>query len=134
MLVFSAALLIAMATNSPVPGWEGCPFTTTGQPLAKADAVSPPATEKASGKLLAPKTPTAPNGFCIYLISALGNGCLSGNAGSILASTQEPSRRTVANNFNCPMVLPRSPVILPIGKPDSAEQYVINSSPRFRIS
>ena len=30
-------------------------FTTTGQPAAKAEAVSPPATENASGKLLAPK-------------------------------------------------------------------------------
>src|SRR5690606_41240261 len=122
MLLFSAALLIAMATNSPVPGCEGCPFTTTGQPLAKADAVSPPATENANGKLLAPKTPTAPKGFCIYRISDLGNGTLSGCAVSILASTQEPSRITVANNCNCVTVLLRSPITLPAGKPVSAEQ------------
>src|SRR5690606_13685136 len=117
-----AALLIAMATNSPVPGWEGCPFTTTGQPLAKADAVSPPATENAKGKLLAPNTPTAPKGFCIYRISDLGIGSLSGKAESILASTQEPSRKTEANNFNCVTVLARSPMILPAGRPVSAEQ------------
>ena len=31
-------------------------------------------TEKAKGKLLAPKTPTGPKAFCILRISALGRG------------------------------------------------------------
>jgi hypothetical protein len=35
----------------------------TGAPAASADAVSPPATEKASGKLLAPNTATGPSGM-----------------------------------------------------------------------
>ena len=35
-------------------------MATTGHPAARAEAVSPPATEKASGKLLAPKTATGP--------------------------------------------------------------------------
>ena len=37
-------------------------MTTTGHPAASADAVSPPAVEKASGKLDAPKTATGPIG------------------------------------------------------------------------
>ena len=43
--VFSAALIIADATNAPVPECIGCDFTITGQPEAKAAAVSPPAVE-----------------------------------------------------------------------------------------
>ncbi len=49
---------IARPTSSDVPGWAEWALTMTGQPAASADAVSPPATENASGKLLAPKTPT----------------------------------------------------------------------------
>jgi hypothetical protein len=37
-------------------------LTTTGQPAARAEAVSPPATEKASGKFEAPNTATGPSG------------------------------------------------------------------------
>ena len=47
-------------TSSLVPGCAGCAFTITGLPAASAEAVSPPATEKASGKLLAPKIATGP--------------------------------------------------------------------------
>ncbi len=47
-------------TISLVPGCAWCAFTITGLPAAKAAAVSPPATENASGKLLAPKTATGP--------------------------------------------------------------------------
>src|SRR5690606_13261244 len=129
-----AAVLMAIATNSHVPGCEGCPFTTTGQPLAKADAVSPPATENANGKLLAPKTPTTPKGFCMYRISERGDGSLSGMAVSILASTHEPSLTTVANNFHCPTVLARSLITLGTGKPVSAEQRSIQASQRFKMS
>jgi hypothetical protein len=52
----------AWPTSSLVPGWALCALTTTGQPAASAEAVSPPATEKASGKLLAPNTATGPRG------------------------------------------------------------------------
>ena len=45
-----------------VCGWAGCALTTTGQPAARAEAVSPPGTEKANGKLLAPNTATGPSG------------------------------------------------------------------------
>ena len=41
------AASIACAIISPVPGCAEWPFTTTGQPAASAEAVSPPATEKA---------------------------------------------------------------------------------------
>ncbi len=40
-----AAFIMAEATNSPVPECMGCDFTITGQPAAKAAAVSPPAVE-----------------------------------------------------------------------------------------
>ena len=58
----------------------------TGQPAASAEAVSPPATEKAKGKLLAPNTATGPIATFLNLRSGLGRGCLSGNASSIVAS------------------------------------------------
>ena len=43
-----------------MPGCALWALKTTGQPAASAEAVSPPAVEKASGKLLAPKTATGP--------------------------------------------------------------------------
>ena len=83
--VFSAALIIAEATNSPVPECIACDFTITGQPDANALAVSPPAVENAKGKLLAANTTTGPNGIDVFLISDLGNGCLVGIASSIVS-------------------------------------------------
>src|SRR6478609_8911691 len=50
----ATASATARPTSSEVPGWASCALTTTGQPAARAEALSPPATEKASGKLLAP--------------------------------------------------------------------------------
>jgi hypothetical protein len=41
------------AVRADVRGCPGWALTMTGQPAAHADAVSPPATEKANGKLLA---------------------------------------------------------------------------------
>ena len=79
--------------------WEQCRRTEI-EAAAKADAVSPPATEKARGKLLAPNTPAGPNGILILRISGLGDGALSFWALSILASTHDPSRKRAANNFN----------------------------------
>ena len=49
---------MAEAESSDVPGCAGCAFTTTGHPAAIAETVSPPATEKASGKFDAPNTAT----------------------------------------------------------------------------
>lgn len=49
----AAARRSTEAHSSEVAGWSGCALTTTGQPAARALAVSPPGTEKASGKLLA---------------------------------------------------------------------------------
>ena len=70
----STARVIARATSVPVTGWAGWPFTTTGHPAASAEAVSPPAVEKASGKLLAPKTATGPSGTIRWRMSARGSG------------------------------------------------------------
>ena len=80
-------------TSSDVPGWAECAFTTTGQPAASADAVSPPATENASGKLLAPNTATGPSAICRSRRSERGSGLRSGMAGSIRARASRPRAR-----------------------------------------
>ena len=51
--VRAAARRRTEAQSSEVAGWPGWALITTGQPAASALAVSPPGTEKASGKLLA---------------------------------------------------------------------------------
>ena len=61
----ATALEIAELTKSPVLGCAGCALKITGQPAASAEIVSPPATEKAKGKLLAPKTATGPKGIWV---------------------------------------------------------------------
>ncbi len=120
MPVRFAALMMALLTSSEVPGWLGCAFTTTGLPAASADAVSPPATENASGKLLAANTTTGPRGTSFFLRSCLGAGVRSGWARSMLASTQEPSRNSSANILICPIVLPLSPITRAAGSPVSS--------------
>ena len=84
-------------------------MVTIGQPAASADAGSPPATEMARGKLLAPKITTGPTGTNILRRSGLGNGSLSGIAVSILAPTQSPSSATLPKTLSCITVLPNSP-------------------------
>ena len=64
-----------------MPGCDGWPLTTTGQPAASADAVSPPAVQKASGKLLAPNTATGPIGTSMRRTSGRGTGVASGSRG-----------------------------------------------------
>ena len=93
------ALTIARATSSEVPGWAEWAFSTTGQPAARAEAVSPPATEKASGKLLAANTATGPRPIMRKRKSGRG-GVRSGKAESMRASVHEPSRSKPANSFN----------------------------------
>ena len=124
----------ARATSSEVPGWPRCAFTSTGFPVAKALAVSPPATEKASGKLLEPKTMTGPSGTSIRRRSQRGSGWRSGNATSIRASTHEPSRAKAANIFSWVTVRPRSPVSRARGRPVSKCARCKRSSPSSSIS
>lgn len=76
----------------------------TGQPAARADAVSPPATEKASGKLLAEKTATGPRG------TLQRRTVRPPSAWSIMASRKEPSSITSARKRSCPVVRASSPV------------------------
>src|SRR5437868_6052384 len=96
-----------------IPGFvQNCPpprVKEAGHPTAKAEAVSPPATEKAKGKLLAPKTATGPIGINIRRISGRG-GVRSGSAASTRKSCQLPSRATWANIRSCAQVRARSPV------------------------
>ena len=85
MPVRSAARMIALATCSAVamcPLWA---LNTTGQPAASAAAVSPPAVENASGKLLAPNTATGPTPIRYWRRSTRGSGWRSGNARSMRA-------------------------------------------------
>ena len=123
----------ARPISSEVPGWAECAFTTTGQPAASAEAVSPPATEKASGKLLAPNTATGPTAMWRCRRSERGSGWRSGRAGSMRASIQPPSRTTSAKRRSWPTVRPRSPSSRPRGRPLSAMQRSISGSPMSRI-
>src|ERR1700742_4539417 len=61
----ASAPVTISAVRSEVTGWSSCAFTTTGQPAARAEAVSPPATENANGKLDAANTATGPTGRLI---------------------------------------------------------------------
>ena len=83
----SSARRTSRATISLVPGCEGWPLTITGQPAASAEALSPPAVLKASGKFDAPKTATGPTGTSIRRTSGRGIGVASGSAVSTIAST-----------------------------------------------
>ena len=93
-------MITADATISPVAMCIEWLFTITGHPAAKADAVSPPAVEKANGKLLDPKTTTGPNGTSILRKSSFGSGARSGIAVSIVASSQLPSKSILAKERN----------------------------------
>ena len=90
-------------TSSLVPGWALCALKTTGQPAARAEAVSPPAVEKASGKLLAPNTATGPSGIWRWRMSARGR-VRSGRAGSIRTPRKSPCRTTLAKSRSWPVV------------------------------
>ena len=113
----ATARVTARATSTPVRGWAGWPLTTTGQPAASADAVSPPAVEKASGKLLAPKTATGPSGTIRCRRSGRGRGVRSGSAASSRTPRWSPRRTTPANSRSWPVVRPTSPEIRASGSP-----------------
>ncbi|GIV57732.1 MAG: hypothetical protein KatS3mg042_0645 [Rhodothermaceae bacterium] len=132
--VAATARSMARPTSSEVPGCAGWALHTTGQPAASAEAVSPPATEKARGKLLAPKTTTGPRGTSIRRTSGFGTGRRSGSAVSMRAPTHEPSRTTSAKRRSWPVVRPRSPRTRPSGRPVSAITRSMSTSPSASIS
>ncbi len=74
------------AVSREVPGWAEWAFTTTAHPAASAEAVSPPATEKANGKFEAENTATVPSGRSTRRRSGRG-GTVSGSGESMVAST-----------------------------------------------
>ena len=94
----AAARRTAAATSSDVNGWPECALTTTGQPAARALAVSPPATLNASGKLLAENTPTTPTGTSMRRRSGRGAGIAVGSGWSMMISRYAPSASTSANS------------------------------------
>ena len=128
----STALTMARATSSDVPGWAEWAFRTTGQPAAKADAVSPPATENASGKFDAANTATGPTPIRRLRRSGRG-GVRCGRAGSMRGSCHEPSRSRLPNSFSWLQVRPRSPSMRPRGRPVSAIARSTSASPRAMI-
>ena len=85
----SPASATAWRASSPSsadrPGCEGCALTSTGQPLASAEAVSPPSTLNANGKLLAPKISTGPSGSSQRRSAGRG-GPRPGSAESVMTS------------------------------------------------
>jgi len=68
----AAASLRTSKASREVSRCDPCAFNTTGQPAASPDAVSPPGTEKAKGKLLEPKTAIGPTGNSIRRRSGPG--------------------------------------------------------------
>jgi len=78
-------------------------LTITGQPAASAEAVSPPATENANGKLLAPNTATGPSAIWRSRKSTRGSGFLSGCGGSMRAPTKSPSLCAPTPQFSTPL-------------------------------
>ena len=90
----------------------GCPewaFTITEQPAARADAVSPPATEKANGKLLAAKLSTGPTGILKRRTSGRTPNTNAESASSMRTSRYSPASTISANNRNCTAVRVSSP-------------------------
>ena len=101
---FAIASTITWATISHVPGCPGCALTITGQRAANAAIVSVPATEIASGKLLAPNTATGPTPTSIARTSGLGSGCRAGRrdrSAPAATSRRAPSWRTAGCCSSC---------------------------------
>ncbi len=84
------------AVRSDSSGWPEWAFTMTGLPAAHAEAVSPPQTEKANGKLDAENTATGPTPTSRRRSSGRG-GVAAASASSTVSSRYEPSRTTEAN-------------------------------------
>ncbi len=78
------------ADQLDVPGWAGWALTTTGQPAARAEAVSPPATEKASGSARRAEHGHRAQRHVAQAQVDAGQGLRSGWAGSMRASSQPP--------------------------------------------
>jgi hypothetical protein len=108
-------------------------LTITGHPDANAEATSPPATEKANGKLPAQNTTTGPEGINIDRRSGFGNGARSGRAVSIRTSAHDPSSIKSANILNCAHVRARSPSTRPLANAVSAIILSTKSPPNASI-
>ena len=76
------------------------------QPAARAEAVSPPATLNANGKLLAAKTATGPIGRRMLRRSGRDPGGQLSSGESMAASKQSPSSITPARNLSWNVVRP----------------------------
>ena len=107
--VAASASRITPATRCDVSGCAGCARSTTGQPTASAEAVSPPATENASGKLLAANTAAGPRATSCERTSGRG-GVRAGSAASTRVSRQASCSARSANCRSCVQVRVRSPL------------------------
>ena len=77
--------------------WPVWALTTTGQPAAKAEAVSPPNTENANGKLLAENMATGPKGTRCSTMLGWPTGGAPATAGSSKYSNAAPPSAMSAN-------------------------------------
>jgi hypothetical protein len=102
-------------------------LTITGQPAARALAVSPPSTENAKGKLLAANTATGPSGTSMRRRSGMG-GVAVGVSWSIVTSRKAPSRTTPANSRSWALVRASSPVSRCVPRWVSVSASATNSS------
>ncbi|KGS26697.1 hypothetical protein X941_4274 [Burkholderia pseudomallei MSHR5569] len=89
--------------------WPGCAFTTTGHPAANAEAVSPPSTENANGKLLAANIATGPMGTRILVRRGCPAGGPPETAGSSSCSKGTPASTSAAKARNWKTVRSSSP-------------------------
>ena len=127
----STAALTAAPVTALVAGCPGCALSTTGQPAAKADAVSPPAVLNANGKFEAANTATGPIGVATRRWSGRG-GAASGRAVSMTASASRPSLRAAAKARSCPTVRATSPRnrsgARPVSRPATSTRSAVTAS------
>ncbi len=110
-------------------GWPDGALATTGQPAASAEAVSPPATEKARGKFEAPKTATGPTAIWRRRRSGPRQGLALGLSRVDPGLQEAAVAHHAGEHLELADVRPRSPSRRARGRPLSAMQRTISSSP-----
>ncbi len=114
------ASVMIRAHSSDVPGATDDPSRSTGHPAASADAVSPPGTLNANGKLLAPKTATGPIGTSIRRRSGCRPRCVGDDRLEVSSGLREFGERAeLSRRAGALAHQPRLPErALRIGDPD----------------
>ena len=114
-----SAVCTRPCTRTEVCGWPGCALTTTEQPAARAEAVSPPSTENAKGKLLAENMATGPSGTRTRCMAGWPAGGPPATAGSSVKAKAAPCCARPAKRRNWNAVRSNSPFNRGEPRPDS---------------